>query len=154
MSTKKFLRHELFSSWRFFDWSSSWFLDVGYMDVGIGTENRSFSRARWSGKTRLRQTLSLTLSAAFLSNFSKFCCLVSNISIHKHCLQKGSDPNHFSQLWFSCEIKMGALYRRYVEGGEAKLRMERNFLEAPARIDSKYGNSTVESSLYSCPEFV
>ena len=127
--------------------SDRWMLEA---ELRIGV----FSRARWSGKTRFRQTEPQTLSAAFLNNFSKFCCLVSNISIHKYCLQKGSDPNHFSQLWFSCEIKMDALYRRYREGAEAKLRMERNFLEAPARKDSKYANSTVESSLYSCPEFV
>ena len=118
-------------------------------ELGIGV----FSRARWSGKTRLRQTEPQKLSALFLNTFSKFWVLFSEISIHKVCLQKGWDPNHFCGF-FSCEIKMGALYRKYRDGGEANLRMERNFLDAPARKDSKYLNSTDESSPYSCPEFV
>ena len=91
-----------------------------------------FSRARWSGKTRLRQTDPQTLSAVFLNNLNTFCVLVSYTSTHKYCLQKGSDPNPFSRLIFSCEIKMGALYRRYREEGEGKLRRERNLSEAPA----------------------
>ena len=58
-------------------------------------DSEFFSRARWSGKTRLRQTEPQTLPAVFLNTFSKFWVLVSEISIHKYCLQKGSDPNHF-----------------------------------------------------------